>query len=207
MCIMCFLIKKVKITKKDRILAFMRFLIANYAEPVMEGSSQMCLSLFHNQDSVFSFFLNGFSDGIQGNLPKLISILLGDFDGLVKLNFASPPSIEYFKEIWRDYFHNVLTESERPQCVECSQYDSKIKKAISDKDSSLVNSIKELKHNHLKNAKSLAECAKNLELQTLLYPTCLSFVIDNMATRYIPKLFKETSSSWSLEKLGIHAGL
>ena len=61
--------------------------------------------------------------------------------------------IEYFKSIWRDYFHNI-TESDCPQYVQCSHHDDQLKNAISQKNSSAAHSEKELKKNHLKNAKA-----------------------------------------------------
>ena len=45
-----------------------------------------------------------------------------------------------------------------------------------------------------------------MEIQTRIYPEQLSWVIDNMATRAIPKYFKETCDAWSQDRLAIHAG-
>jgi len=83
-------------------LAFLKHLAEKYAEPVMENSDYIHLTFFACQEDVFTFFITGFHNGIQG-----------DFDGLVKLNYDSPPSQDYFKRLWNNYFPKMLTESDR----------------------------------------------------------------------------------------------
>ena len=122
----------------------MRYLQENYAEPVMEGSGQFCLSVFPDKETAFIFFMQGFHNGIQG-----------DFAGLVSLNYDDPPTSDYFKSLWREFYPNLLTESDRPQCVECAEFADKIQHAKQAKDNALISSLTSQQAEHIKWAKAL----------------------------------------------------
>jgi len=69
-----------------------------------------------------------------------------------------------------------------------------------------VISLKREKNEHLKEARSLFTFQKNKQIETKLYPGKFSFVIDNAASKSLPKNRKEKSDAWSKDKLTVHIG-
>lgn len=184
--------------KKDRIIAFLRYLQhSKYVEPVpgsckfnfkndtLGNPENVSLTFFHDKESVFRFFMLGVEDGIPG-----------EFEGMVKLNFESPPSINYFKKLWESDFPFLLTESDRPQCTECFKYDKEAKEALRSNDTVLHASILAAKRSHKLTASQISTLSKDIEARSRIYPEVRSFVVDNMSSKTIPKRFKETSRSF-----------
>lgn len=54
--------------------------------------------------------------------------------------------------------------------------------------------------------RSLFKYQKSQQLISKLYPGCTSFVVDNMASKSIPKRRKEKNDAWSKDKLTWHIG-
>lgn len=56
------------ISKKERICAFLKYLSEKYSEPLIGDfpESHRLITLFEDQSAVFTFFMCGFEDGIQG---------------------------------------------------------------------------------------------------------------------------------------------
>lgn len=114
--------------KKEKIVAFLNYIEQQYSEP-MVGYSEVCrrVTLFGCKEDIFKFFMTGFHDGIHG-----------EFQNLVALNYESPVSLDYFLKIWTQFKPSLYTESDRPQCSECMEFDLKIKDEIKSKNMSQV---------------------------------------------------------------------
>jgi len=46
---------------------------------------------------------------------------------MVALNYVEPPSFDYFNKLWNIHYSLVITETDRPICVECYKYNTDIK--------------------------------------------------------------------------------
>ena len=106
----------------------------HYSEPVVRDSSPntRLISVFENREAIYNFFMTGYEDGIQG-----------EFAGLVKLNFDSPVSYEWFKTVWKNSHPLLYTEDDKPQCPECYEFKEKIKESLRQKDNAqVINTIK-----------------------------------------------------------------
>lgn len=137
----------------------------------------------------------GFEDGIQG-----------EFTDLVKINFDSPVSESWFTQVWKEQFPDLYTESDKPQCVECAKFKEDEKSAHRNKDGALVAILRQKKEEHLKNARAVFDVHKQSHARAPIYEEEGSLVIDNMASKTIPKFRKEKSDSWSKQKLVLHIG-
>jgi len=172
-------------------------MVQKYSEPIVGDAPPDArrISLFFDKKAVFNFFSTGEEDGIQG-----------DFDGLVACNFDDPVSFRWFEEIWKNEFPHLYTESDTPQCPECFEYDQEMKKAHADKDPVKVAIDREKKEKHIKCAHELFVISKNAQTRSKVFSQQASIVIDNMASKAIPKRKKECADAWSKDKLTLHIG-
>jgi len=130
----------------------------------------------------------------------------GDFDGLVHINFDSPCSFSWFSEVWDNYAPKLITESDHPQCVECFELTSQHREALHRKDNVGAINILEKKNKHIENAHKVFEVSKLAHAHAAIYAEEAAIVVDNMASKSIPKFKKEKSDSWSKDKLTLHIG-
>ena len=74
------------------------------------------------------------------------------------------------------------------------------------KDSRLQRKIEKKKKKHLGEAKSVFDFQQTYRTRAKNYANVHAFVIDNMASKNIPKFRKEKADAWSKDKLTIHLG-
>jgi len=185
-------------SSKSRVQLFLKFLFQSehFSEPMMGfPESHRRVSLFPTKNSVYQFYGTGEFNGIFGDFPEWVQELK-----------KNPVSEKYFVKIWKDYFPNLFTESDKPQCCFCQQNDEKRKEFFKNKDFAKVNELVAEKKEHLFNAKSLFSFQKSQQLLSKLYANKSSFVIDNASSKSIPKYRKEKSDAWSKDKLTVHIG-
>ena len=101
----------------------------------------------------------------------------------------------------------MYTESDKPQCVECLEYKTKIDAAHKANDQALLKQLKDEKATHLANARSLFVYQKSQQVISKTYPEYASLVIDNAASKVTPKRRKEKNDAWSKDKLTWHIGM
>lgn len=58
---------------------------------------------------------------------------------LTGLNWESPVSYGWFCQIWRRFFSYLYTESDKPQCPECYEYNAALKEHLKAKDMNAFN--------------------------------------------------------------------
>jgi hypothetical protein len=112
-------------------------LIDKFSEPLIGDYPEefRTISLFDDKEAVFRFFMTGSEDGIQG-----------DFEKLVRINFDSPCSFEWFTQVWTKNFPYFYTESDKPQCVQCYNYKIKAKEAFGQNDVVGVQAVSDEEH-------------------------------------------------------------
>ena len=105
--------------------------------------------------------------------------------------------------LWKKFFANLITESERPQCEHCALYRSKL---ISATSLERVIYRRDLQA-HLSNQKRMKIISSQGRLLSMCYPEDItSIVVDNMTSKSFPKFRRETTKDWSQPKLLLHIG-
>jgi len=167
-------------TKKELIIAFLELMQSSYSEPIVGDAPPAAkrITLFGCKKDVFNFFLTGEQDGIQG-----------EFENLVAQNFDDPVSYSWFEKVWTNNFPYLYTESDKPQCVECFDFDSSKKEALQQKDNVQFQVISKKKEKHVEQAYQLFTLSKKAQAKSKVFPTHASIVVDNMASKTLPKRF------------------
>lgn len=124
----------------------------------------------------------------------------------MKLNFDSPCSESWFIQVWKEQFPTLFTENDKPQCVQCFEFKENQKEAFRKKDGALATTIRLQKDQHLKQARDIFELHKNAHARAPVFAEEASIVVDNMASKVLPKFRKEKSDTWSKQKLVVHIG-
>ncbi|MGZ4851146.1 MAG: hypothetical protein ACXV2C_07185 [Candidatus Bathyarchaeia archaeon] len=124
-----------------------------------------------------------------------------NFTPMVKLNFDVPLSVVWFKKVWRKNFPFLCTESDSPQCPECYEYGEQIKSALVQKDTAQARKLQAEKEVHLQQARSLYDFQETFRTRSKNYKHVHCYVIDNMASKSIPKFRKERADAWSKDKI------
>lgn len=145
---------------------------------------------------VFHFFCTGEECGIEDD----------NFIPMVKLNFNSPLTFQWFENVWSKEFPFLYTESDSPQCPECADYTESIRKAHRDKDPTKTAQIQQQKDIHCRQARDLFDLSESFRVRAKNYKHVYSYVVDNMASKNIPKYKKEKADAWSKDKLTLHLG-
>lgn len=105
--------------------------------------------------------------------------------------------------MWKKYFPLLITESERPQCTDCCEFDRKIGNAIGQQKIDL----KIQKNIHLVHQRAMKNVSELAKQRASCYPSIVSsVVIDNMKSKYLPKYRRETTTDWSKTRLLLHIG-
>lgn len=134
-----------ELTKKDRVTAFLNFLSEILSEPMLGyPEDYRRVSLFPDKPSVYKFFSLGECNGITSDCFEF-----------TKMNEEDPVTLDWFTRVWRNENPLLFTESCRPQCCTCADFNSKIKKGFVDKDLRFVEEAKQLKKEHLQQAREL----------------------------------------------------
>ena len=106
-----------------------------------------------------------------------------------------------------EYFPDLCTESDKPQCPECFECDEQIRAAHQTKDHVVVQMISEKKKQHRNNARELFELQKKIQARSITFSEEGSLVVDNMASKSIPKHRRDKSDAWSKDKLTLILGV
>jgi hypothetical protein len=145
---------------------------------------------------VFDFFNTGKGGSIEDD----------SFAPLVALNYEIPLCFDWFNKIWNLEFPFLCTESDSPQCPECYNWDEKIRKALEEKDTPRYHRLKNNKNKHLEEASAVFKFQEAYRIRSKNYPNTQAILIDNMASKNIPKYRKEKADAWSKDKLTVHLG-
>lgn len=183
-----------KETKKNLIVEFLNHLKDNYAEPVVGINGAFQLTQLYDKAMVYELFLYGTTSHDPGD---------GFTKKIAEQNFKDPPSSSYFCHLWKKYFPLLITESERPQCTDCCEFDRKIGNAIGQQKIDL----KIQKNIHLVHQRAMKNVSELAKQRASCYPSIVSsVVIDNMKSKYLPKYRRETTTDWSKTRLLLHIG-
>jgi hypothetical protein len=184
----------VRVSKKQRARKFLEYMAEKYGEPVMGSENTLSLTYFYDKVKVWKFFNHGKIDGLQG-----------EFEGIIAENWNNPISQNYFLTIWRKYFPHLITESEKPQCSECLTAQEEMALSKKNKDNKHI-MIKQKIEKHLQRANAIFQLSMDCLYKSKAFPNYCSFVVDNMASKVIPKRRRESLDTWSKDKLILHLG-
>ena len=153
------------------------------------------ITLIPSKQDVYIFMCKGEVNGIRGEMPSWVEDIS-----------RNTPSETYFLKIWTKFFPDLYTESGRPQCTTCAEFDTARKEKLKSNDGVGASELMNKKREHLQKARGVFCLQKRLQIESKLYHDRVSYVVDNVASKSLPKRRKEKLDAWSKDKLTIHIG-